>query len=38
MRVQNITRTKTIEEIIKTSYIAEDGTVFRTQDECEKYE
>lgn len=38
MRVQNITKTKTIEEIIKTSYIAEDGTVFRTQDECEKYE
>lgn len=38
MRVENITKTKPIEEIIRTSYIAEDGTAFKTQQECEKYE
>lgn len=38
MRVQNITRTKTIEEIIKTSYIAEDGTEFKIEAECLRYE
>ena len=29
---------KTVEEIIGVEYIAEDGTVFNTVEECEKYE
>ena len=29
---------KTVEEIIGVEYIAEDGTVFNNEEECEKYE
>ncbi len=29
---------KTVEEIVGVEYIAEDGTVFNTVEECEKYE
>lgn len=38
MEVREIKETKTIEEVIRTDYIAEDGTVFRDEDECKKYE
>ena len=36
MRVNEIKRT--VEEIVCVQYIAEDGTVFRDKEECEKYE
>ena len=29
---------KTIEEIVGVEYIAEDGTIFNNEEECEKYE
>ena len=29
---------KTIEEIVRVEYVAEDGTVFNNMEECEKYE
>lgn len=29
---------RTIEEVIRTEYIAEDGQVFYNEDECKKYE
>jgi len=29
---------KTVEEVVRVEYIAEDGTVFRDKEECEKYE
>ena len=29
---------KTVEEIIGVEYIAEDGTIFNNEEECEKYE
>lgn len=38
MRVNEVKQTKTIEELVRTEYIAEDGTVFRSEDECKKYE
>lgn len=38
MRVNEIRKTKTIEELVRTEYIAEDGTVFRSEEECKKYE
>lgn len=34
--MKEIKRTRTIEEV--TGYEAEDGTVFKTKEECEKYE
>lgn len=37
MKVNKITKTKTIEEV-EVTYIADDGTEFKTQDECKKYE
>lgn len=30
--------TKTIEQVIRVEYIAEDGTVFYNEEECKKYE
>lgn len=36
MKVNKIT--KTVEEVIRTEYIAEDGTIFYSMEECEKYE
>lgn len=38
MRVKEVKQTKTIEELVRTEYIAEDGTVFRSEEECKKYE
>ena len=29
---------KTVEEVVRVEYIAEDGTVFHDKEECEKYE
>ena len=29
---------KTVEEIVRVEYIAEDGTIFNNKEECEKYE
>ena len=36
MKVNEIKRT--IEEVVRVEYIADDGTVFRDKAECEKYE
>lgn len=38
MKVKEVKQTKTIEEVVRIDYIAEDGTVFRTEEECKKYE
>lgn len=38
MRVNEVKQTKTIEELVRTEYIAEDGAVFRDREECKKYE
>ena len=38
MKTNEIKRTKTVEELVRTEYIAEDGTVFCDKEECEKYE
>lgn len=38
MRINEVKQTKTIEELVRTEYIAEDGTVFRNEEECKKYE
>lgn len=29
---------RTVEEVVRVEYVAEDGTVFRSEDECRKYE
>ena len=29
---------RTVEEVVRVEYVAEDGTVFRNEDECRKYE
>lgn len=36
MKVKEIK--KTIEQVVNTQYIAEDGEIFYTKEECEKYE
>lgn len=38
MRVNEVRKTETIEKLIRTEYIAEDGTIFRSDEECKKYE
>lgn len=38
MRVNEVKQTKTIEEVVRTEYIAEDGEVFSNEEECKKYE
>nr|DAN13916.1 MAG TPA: hypothetical protein [Caudoviricetes sp.] len=38
MRVNEVKQTKTIEEVVRTEYIAEDGEVFSNKEECKKYE
>ena len=38
MKVNEIKKTETIEKVIRTEYIAVDGTVFHDKGECEKYE
>lgn len=36
MRANEVKETR--EVVVRTEYIAEDGTVFRSEEECEKYE
>lgn len=36
MKVNEIKRT--VEEVVRVEYIAEDGQVFRSEEECEEYE
>lgn len=36
MKINEIKRT--VEEVVRTEYVAEDGTVFYDEGECEKYE
>lgn len=38
MKVNEIRKTETIEKLVRIEYIAEDGTVFRSEEECKKYE
>lgn len=38
MKVNEVRKTETIEKLVRTEYIAEDGTVFRSEEECKKYE
>lgn len=38
MKVNEVRKTETIEKLVKIEYIAEDGTVFRSEEECKKYE
>ena len=38
MRVNEVRKTETIEKLVRTEYIAEDGTVFSNEEECKKYE
>ena len=38
MQIKEIKRTRTIEEVIRTEYIADDGEVFYNENECKKYE
>lgn len=38
MKKNEIKTTKTIEEVVRVEYIAEDGTVFYNEEECKKYE
>lgn len=38
MKKNEIKRTKTIEEVVRVEYVAEDGHVFYNEEECKKYE
>ena len=38
MRRNEIKRERTIEEVVRVEYIAEDGQVFYNEEECKKYE
>ena len=38
MRVNEVKTAVTIEKVVRIEYIAEDGTVFRNEEECKKYE
>lgn len=38
MKKNEIKTIKTIEEVVRVEYIAEDGQVFSHEDECKKYE
>lgn len=38
MRVNEVRKTETIEKLVKIEYIAEDGTIFVSKEECKKYE
>ncbi len=38
MRKNEIKKTRTIEEVVRTEYVAEDGVVFYNEEECKKYE
>ena len=38
MRKNEIKKTETIEKVVRVEYIAEDGMIFGTEEECRKYE
>lgn len=38
MKINEIRKTETIEKLVRTEYIAEDGTVFSNEEECKEYE
>lgn len=38
MRKNEIKKTETIEKVVSVEYIAEDGMIFSTEEECRKYE
>ena len=38
MKKNEIKRTETIEKVVRVEYIAEDGTIFNDEAECQKYE
>jgi len=38
MRVNTIEREKVVKEVVRVEYIAEDGQVFRSEEECKQYE
>ena len=38
MKINEIKRERTIEEVVRVEYIAEDGQVFYNEEECKKYE
>lgn len=38
MRKNEIKKTETIEKVVRVEYIAEDGMIFGTEEECKKYE
>lgn len=38
MRINEIKKTKTVEEVLRTEYIAEDGKIFYNEEEARKYE
>ena len=38
MKVNEVKETKTVEEVVRVEYIAEDGQIFRSEEECKKYE
>ena len=38
MKVNEIRKTETIEKLVRIEYIAEDGTIFTSEEECKKYE
>ena len=38
MKINEIKRTREIEEVVRTEYIAEDSQVFYNEEECRKYE
>lgn len=38
MKKNEIKRTRTIEEVVRTEWIADDGEIFYNENECKKYE
>ena len=36
MKVNEVRKTETIEKLVRTEYIAEDGTVYRSEEEGKK--
>ena len=37
MKVKEVRKTETIEKLVRIEYIAEDGAVFRSEEECKKH-
>lgn len=38
MKINEVRKTETIEKLVRVEYIADDGTIFRSEEECKKYE